>query len=579
MLFPPNSSPSAVLWRRDLLILILLFGGLYFFSLGRHDLANPDEGRYAEIPREMMAAGDWVTPRLNGVVYFEKPPLVYWTVAICLQVFGSSEWSVRITPALFGLAGVLGTYAAARRLYGRPVGLASAVVLGTSLIYYALSRVLILDMAVSVFMSTTLFCFIVGVQEPPGSRRRWLFYGLYASAALATLTKGLIGFLIPGAVMFLWLLVFNQWKRLRPLHLPTGLLLFLALAAPWHILAHLRNANWARFYFIHEHWERFTTTGHDRYEPWWFFLPIVAVGIFPWIGFLGAALRRALAGGWARREENAVAWFLLTWAAFVLLFFSKSQSKLIPYILPVFPPLAVVIGSLLVAAMTDGAGRLRTGLRIFSFSCGLLAIALLVAVLKVGVFIRDPLQAAELRPYAIPLAMFLFAGGVTAPWLAAFRGTRAAVASMALTMVLFCGGLGLATQYIVKPGTKPLAEWIKAHAQPGDRVMHYRDFLHDFTYYAGRVVDVVDYTSELELSEDPVARTSGRFLNRRAMLELWEKPGRIFVVAAKDVSDATPDNIAAAARTKHEPPLFSDPAFHYHLLAETRDHYLLSNQP
>lgn len=559
--------------------MVLLLGGLYFFVLGRHDLANPDEGRYAEIPREMLASGDWVTPRLNGVVYFEKPPLVYWTVALCLKTFGFSEWSVRITPALFGLAGVLVTYAAARRLYGRPAGLTSAIVLGTSLIYFALSRVLLLDMAVSVFMSTALFCFILGVREPPGLRRRWLFYGLYASAAFATLTKGLIGFLIPGAVMFLWLLVFNQWKRLRPLHLPTGLLLFLAMAAPWHILAHLHNANWARFYFVHEHWERFTTTGHDRYEPWWFFLPIVVAGLFPWVGFLGTALRRALAGGWARRQENAEAWFLVTWAAFVLLFFSKSQAKLIPYILPVFPPLAVVIGTLLAEAMVENAARLRTGLRLFSFACGLLAVALLVAVLKVGVFIRDPVQAAELRPYAITLAMILFAGGITAPWLAAFRGARAAVAGVAVTIALFCAELGLATTYIVKPGTKALAEWVKVHAQPGDRVMQYRDFLHDFTFYAERVVDLVDYRSELELEEDPVALSSGRFLDRRALLAMWDRPGRILVVADKDVLVASPENIASAARTRHEPPLFADPAFRYHLLAETRDHYLFSNRP
>eukprot|EP01035_Chromulina_nebulosa_P066996 gene66996-91747_t len=118
---------------------------------------------------------------------------------------------------------------------------------------------MLLDMAVSVLMSATLFCFILAVHEPAGATRRWLFYGLYASAALATLTKGLIGFLVTGAVMFLWLLIFNQWKRLRPMHLPSGIALFLVIAAPWHVLAALHNETWIHRYFVYEHWERFTS--------------------------------------------------------------------------------------------------------------------------------------------------------------------------------------------------------------------------------------------------------------------------------------------------------------------------------
>ena len=127
---------------------------------------NPDEGRYAEVPREMIATGDWVTPRLDGVNYFEKPPLMYWAVAACLRVLGPGELSVRLAPPVFALGGVLLAYAAARRLFGRPAGIGAAVVLGTSAFYAGLARLLILDMAVSVLMSATLFCFILGIREP-----------------------------------------------------------------------------------------------------------------------------------------------------------------------------------------------------------------------------------------------------------------------------------------------------------------------------------------------------------------------------------------------------------------------------
>jgi len=556
-----HAGPS---WTRDLILLTLLFGVLLGFRLGSYALGNPDEGRYAEIPREMVAADDYVTPRLDGVNYFEKPPLVYWAVAACLKLFGSSEWSMRAVPAFFSLIGILCIYAAARRIYGRGAGIASAVVLGTSLLYFALSRILILDMVVSVLMSASLFCFILGLREPAGPTRRWLFYGLYASAALATLSKGLIGVLVPGAVMFVWLLLLNQWQRLRPFYLPTGALLFLVIAAPWHLLAAARNPTWACFYFIHEHWERFTTTEHGRYQPMWFFVPILLAGLFPWIGFLWPALKESISGGWAKRKENADAWFFIGWAAFIFLFFSKSQSKLIPYILPVFPPLALLIGRYLALRWLDAnPAKLRWGLRVFSFVCGLLGAALCLIMLKQGLVRMSPEQTAALRPLAFALAAVLGAGGVVVPWLAKRRGAKAALGSMTATIALFLGVLTLAASDLQKPGTKTLAEIFKTQATPADRIYHYHGFFHDFTFYAGHVVGLIDYQDELELANDADARQSGRFINGAEFRNQWSGPGRLWLVARK--------------RDTKE--LFADPTFQYHLLGEARDHYLISNQP
>jgi 4-amino-4-deoxy-L-arabinose transferase-like glycosyltransferase len=539
-------------------------GVLFGFRLGGRSLANPDEGRNAEIPREMLASGNWVTPQLNGVNYFEKPPLMYWTAAGSIAVFGANEWAVRAVPALFALGGVLLTYAATRKLYGRGAGLAAALVQGTSLFYFILSHALILDMAVSVLMSTTLFCFILGVREPPGWRRRWLFYGLYASAALATLTKGLMGFLLTGAVMFLWLLVFNQWKRLRPLYLPSGALLFLAVAAPWHALAALHNPMWMHRYFVYEHFERFTSAAANRPGPWWYFVPIVLLGLFPWTGFLCGGMRAAGQGGWADRAKNADSWFFLTWAGFMFLFFSASQSKLPPYILPVFPALAVLIGRRLAQAVTEGAASLRGGLAVFSFMCGLLAAALCAVVMRPAlVHGMSAGQAEALRPFVFAMAAVLLLGGILAPWLARTRGPRAALGTAAATLSLFCCVLTGVAADIQKPGTKELALLVKARAHPGDRVMHYHEFFHDFTFYAGRVVDVVAFKGELELEEDAAARASGRFLDDVTFRRLWTQPGRVFAVARKrDVKE-----------------LFADPAFSYHLLGQTEDHYLFSNQP
>jgi len=565
---PSPSAPEAP-WGRDLLVLAVVFGVLLGWKLGGAPLANPDEGRYAEVPREMVASGDWVTPRLDGVPYFEKPPLVYWAVAACERFLGPSEWSLRLAPAALALGGILCAYAAGRRIYGRDAGIWAAVVLGTSLLYLALSRLLILDMAVSVLMAATLFCFILAIREPPGWRRRTLFYGLYASAALATLTKGFIGFLVTGAVMFLWLLVFRQWRRLRPLHLPTGLLLFVAIALPWHILVARRNPGWTHFYIVYEHLQRYTETGHGRTGQFWYFVPVVLLGLFPWTGYLWDAARDALRGGWVRREENAEAWFFALWAAFIFLFFSASQSKLIPYILPVFPPMAVLIGRWLarVVPAPDGFERMRLGLRVFGFLSGLLAAALCVMVLKPGL-IRDPQAAAALRPYAYIMAGVLALGGIRGliPRGAGAERGRGAATAQTVTLVFLFGLLAIArpaVQLAVKPGTEDLAKVARGVIRPGDQVFHYHNYFQDFPYYAGRTVGLVSYKDELELQFLDPAEREARFIGDAEFRRAWDGPGRVFAVA----------------RIRDTGALFADPAFHYHLLGVSPDHYLFSNQP
>ena len=563
---PPSKAPS---YGRDLLILAAIFGVLYFLGLGRAALMNPDEGRYGEIPREMVASGDWVTPRLDGVNYFEKPPLGYWVTAACLSVFGESEFSARMFPALFGLGGVLLTYAAVRRIHGRMPALASAIVLGSSVFYFAMARILTLDLPVAVLMSGTLMCFTLAVREPEGPTRRWFFYGLYVCSALATLTKGLIGFLLTGAVMFLWLLIFNQWKKLRPLYLPTGILLFLAVALPWHLLVAHRNPAWAQFYFIDQQWNRFTTTEHSRAGPWYYFIPVVVVGLFPWIGFLWGGISDVISTGWARRAENAQGWFYVTWAAFIFLFFSKSQSKLVGYILPVFPPLAILIGCWLARRWNESSAirtsvgiRSRIGLNIFAFFCGILAFAALIAVLKPGI-LREPGQAEALRPVGIAIGAILLIGGVTAAWSERVLTMRAGLLTLAATTAGFYLVIPLAMPH-VKPGTKQLALEVRAQAGPSDRIVHYHGFFHDFFYYAGRFTGTVEFHGdEVELQNDPAAAKSGAFMNEKEFRTLWEGEGRVWAVAKADTTTQ----------------LFADPAFHYHLIDRSSGYYLFSNRP
>jgi len=256
--------PIQLISRLSWLWIIPLLAIWFSLFLGNRPYATPDEGRYVEIPREMVVTGDYVTPRLNGVKYFEKPPLFYWIQAANIKIFGLHEWAMRLSCLLFGLVGCVATYLFGRRFYGPHVGLAACIILATSPLYYALSRLIILDMAVTTLLTLSLFSFLMTVYTPPAFQRRlwaWAFYGF---SSLAVLTKGLMALAISGPVILIWALSTGRWKDLWPAYIPSGALIFFAITAPWHILASIENPEFAHKYFIVEHFLRYTTSLHLR---------------------------------------------------------------------------------------------------------------------------------------------------------------------------------------------------------------------------------------------------------------------------------------------------------------------------
>ncbi len=347
MLNKIKQTETRAFWM-DLFWLTLLFAPIYFLFLGNRPFATPDEARYVEIPREMLATGDWITPRLNGVKYFEKPPLLYWIEAAFQYAFGLKEWVMRLPIVLFGLTGILSTYAFGQRVFNRQVALYSAFILGSSCIYFVMSRLIILDMAVSLFVTLSLFCFYIAQQETTGEKRR-IFYALFTVfCALGVLTKGIMALAVPGVVIILWATYSRRWRAIFPAYLPSNLILFLAIAAPWHILASLKTPEFAYKYFIVEHVLRYATKIHLRHQPVWFFIPIIIGGFIPWSALFIPAFAKAF-----RERYMHVNAFLLIWAAFVFVFFSISQSKLIPYILPLFPPIALLLGNEIHTCLND----------------------------------------------------------------------------------------------------------------------------------------------------------------------------------------------------------------------------------
>ena len=320
---------------------IVVLAVAWFAGLEFRGLFQPDEGRYAEISREMLASGDWITPRLNGLKYFEKPPLQYWATAVSFALFGQDEWTARLWTAVTGFLGLLFVVFAGNRIGPPAAGSIAGLVLGSSCAYFLSSQYLTLDMGLTVFMSAALLSFLLAHADGPPAKRGWMLLA-WGAMACAVLTKGLIGIVLPGIVLAVYVVVQRDWRLLRGLEWGRGLSLFSVLALPWFILVQLRNPEFFDFFVLHEHFARYALPGHNRPGPWWYFGAVLLLGMMPWTPALAGVLRRALPAGKGSRLD--VERLLVIWVGVVLVFFSFSRSKLPAYILPVLPALALLIG-------------------------------------------------------------------------------------------------------------------------------------------------------------------------------------------------------------------------------------------
>ncbi|OHE74435.1 MAG: hypothetical protein A2Y14_04040 [Verrucomicrobia bacterium GWF2_51_19] len=510
---------------KDVLWLTLAGVLLFFSTLWIRPLGNPDEGRYAEIPTEMLQSGDWVTPRLNGVLYFEKPPMVYWTQAIAIQCLGENHVAYRFSSALFALLGVLATYLAGRAMWGRRTGLLAAGILATSVLYFGLSQIIILDMAVSGVLSFALLSFWVG-RTQTGGRRRWLFWLAYACMALAVLTKGLIGMLIPGAILFLWSLLLNRWKEWKQYYLFSGFLIFFVIALPWHLLATLRNPGFAWFYFVNEHFLRYLTTAHSRVQPFWFFFVIAAVGFIPWIFFMPQALKNAPS---AKNRDSVL--FLSIWAVFVLFFFSLSQSKLIPYILPMFCPLALLLGRQL-DALFDDLRKVLLGFWLTSALFTLLALAGQWVLEQ----IHHPITPDYLPLFRLTQGVLLIAAVFIG--LESYRGLyKRALAGVFVGMAMIGLIGGPLFGCFQRPSTRACAEFLKTHRTSDAHVFQFYDYYQDFPVYLGEMTGVALHFPEEQSYGLSLEPQPSRHLSEDTFWPVW-RTQKIYGLIEKERFDA-----------------------------------------
>lgn len=545
-------------WRQDILFLTLVFSILFGSFLGSRPLTVPDEGRYAEIPREMVTSGDYVTPRVNGVKYFEKPPLFYWMQAASFKALGINEWSIRLPNGLMGLLGVLLVYGTGRKLYSRRAGLLAALTMGTFGLYMGMARMVTLDMTLATLISGTFCCFILGNLYPAGTLRDRFMWGMYFCAALATLTKGLVGIIFPGMVIFSWLLMTRNWRELKTYCLPTGFLLLAAITVPWHILVQLKNPEFFKYYVIDQQFLRYITDSEGRHQPFWF-LPLALLGgLFPWTGFIFPAIWDARSTQWRVPHDTVIGTtletsthlFLMLWAGLVFLFFWLSNSQLVPYVLPVYPPLALLLGRYLDRAITQ---PLCKGPR-----AGLAVAGLLTTVLITLVWSRiDFTQLSQgITLGCLGLLLIL-------PLLVYWRSTLLhTLISLGLTSSLFLLSLNFSYPPTDTRSVKALAIALKPLLKDTDTVYSYQDHYQDLPVYLGRRVVMVEFYGELWFGLEHT-KHNGIWVRNSDFWPRWSEAKRQFMIMSL--------NEYKAAKDLHKGPLYE--------IDRTRVNILVSNFP
>ncbi len=494
-----RSATGHTVW---VLILLATMVAIWFGTLDARHLLRSDEGRYAEIAREMVATGDWVTIRYQGLKYFEKPPLHLWMTALAYEAFGVGDWQSRLWVALSGALGLALTALAAQRWLGGRLtatpsrtsgGLLAALVLLAAPTWNIGSHFNSLDMGVSGALAGVLAALLIA-QHPTNSaraQRHWM-WGAWAAMGLAVLTKGLIGIVLPGLALVAYTLLARDWALWRRLHLVGGALVFLTITVPWFVLVSQRNPEFPQFFFIHEHWERYTSSVHQRGAPAWYFVPQVLAGFAPWLGLLPALFRALRAES---RAHTARAFrpllFCAVWAVGIFAFFSASGSKLPGYILPVFPALAV-----LAAAALQGLDALawRRQLRVMLA----LAAALLLASPLIG---RTGAGEAVLRDYGLWVSAgcaLAVAALLGATWLQR-RGALAPSIALAASGFFGATTLGLlGHETLGRPASgADLLPAIQAVLRPGMPLYSVKLLDHTLPYYLRRTVVMVEEPDEL----------------------------------------------------------------------------------
>ena len=331
--------------RNAFFVLLIIVGFNILFGIGGFPLTDPDEPAYAETAREMLVFKDYLSPRIFNEFWYDKPPMYYWLVAAAFKIFGVSEFAARLPAALMGIFTVLAVYFSTTKLFNERAGFWSGIVLGTCINLFYMGKASVTDTTLLFFMTGALLCFL--------HEQYWV---MYICMGLATMTKGPIGIVFPGTIIFLYLVCRGELRRLLKMHILPGIVVCLLVTGPWYYCMYqLHGMDFINTFLGFHNLTRFTTPEHPTRVLWYYYLPVIILGIFPWTGILFQSIKATVTD--SRSSDLRYLVFMQVWWIFVLVFFTISKTKLVSYILPLFPALAIMVGWNIDRMMRENGGR------------------------------------------------------------------------------------------------------------------------------------------------------------------------------------------------------------------------------
>jgi 4-amino-4-deoxy-L-arabinose transferase-like glycosyltransferase len=548
---------------------LILFALVYVGSLFSPGLQDDADSTHAEAAREMSVTHDYVTLKVNGNRYLEKAPLMYWVVSLCYVCFGANEFATHLPVVLSMFLLVLLAMRWGRRAFGDRAAIYAGLFVATAAGCYLFTRILIPEAIVSLFIAASFYFFITALED----RKPWRWYSGYTCVALAVLTKGLLAIVVVGLALLLYLLISGEWRRWREFHLFTGALLFLVIAAPWHLLAGIRNPHFFWFYFVNEHFMRFLGKripkdyNKQTDSLYW---TLHLVWLFPWSLYLPVALRRPIASWMERRKSgnkiprkpldfrSRTELLCLVWAGVTLVFFSFSTNQEY-YTFPAYLPILLLIAERLADEEEWGSQSWLL------WSSGALAVICIAisAVLAAGmwnsrhlpfvpdigtVLAKPDLQAetlsmghmldltgesfAALRLPAALAAVALLIGPAFAFWLRRRGAHFAATWTTAATMAVFLIAAHIAlVRFDPFLGSRSMARQIAPELRPTDRVMIYGDqsFGSSLLFYLRRPIELVNGNTTSMWWGSTYPDAPHIFLDDQNLQHVWNSPERVFL--------------------------------------------------
>ena len=466
---------------------------LLAFGLGHVPLIDRDETRYSVMAKTMMENHDWVVSYLNQKSHLDKPPFLVWLLAISFKLFGFSELSARIIPMLMAIGTLLSTYWLGCRLWNPRTGLMAAFILMSSMLFFFLSRMVVTDMTLTFFSTLVVAAFIEGVQS---NRRAYYFLG-YIAFGGAMLTKGPVGIVLPGLVVLMYLWKSGNLQKIRQMYLVWGIVIILCIAMPWYLLANQRIPGYLYFFFIRENLMRFLTKVHQRSQPFYFFIPVVLGGMFPWILFLIQSLRPSK-DGW-RWWQDTSRYFCFSWFLIGFIFFSLSKAKLPTYILPYFVPLGLLLAHYWEENLATGQIRYRV--------LGILSIVLGAVILAAGFIVpasKFPDEVRHILSWPLYSESFLLLALGIIPWVL-LKYQRAiwafgSIVVISMGLLIHVAVFDEIPRFATYHSTKGMMAVLSPMLQPSDKVFVQNEHRWSVECYlpAGTKVRYVDEFKEIE---------------------------------------------------------------------------------